>query len=231
MGKTTRVRTSLIKLEKELGAEEQCLSFLEALRWPEGVECLKCQGKRISKYVVVGREKRNAAGELTGERGPDRHVYECLDCHEQFTAKCGTIFNDSHLPLKKWMFGVAIMCNAKKGVSAKQLQRDLEVSYKTAWYLSHRICEAMINGNWTDEKMTGTVEIDETYVGGKYDKRRNRERYDKPAVFGMMERETGRVRKHLKASPNQASIDHEIEESVSKGNSHVMTMRVASIAI
>ena len=102
----------------------------------------------------------------------------------------GTIFNDSHLPLQKWMLAVAIMCNAKKGVSAKQLQRDLAVSYKTAWYLSHRIREAMMLGTWSDEKMDGTVEMDETYIGGKYDRRLKRARWDKPAVFGVLERGT-----------------------------------------
>lgn len=193
MGKTTRVGKSLIQIQQELGTEEQCLSFLEALRWPEGVTCLSCGSKSISKYIAVGRAKRDKQGVLTGERGPDRHLYNCHDCNEQFTAKCGTIFNDSHLPLRTWMLAVAVMCNAKKGVSAKQLQRDLGVSYKTAWYLSHRIREAMMTGNWTDEKMTGTVEADETYIGGKYDKRLKRTRWDKPAVFGIRERETGRV--------------------------------------
>ena len=91
------------------------------------------------------------------------------------------------------MLAVAIMCNAKKGVSAKQLQRDLEVSYKTAWFLSHRVREAMILATGQMEKMTGTIEADETYVGGKYDKRRKRARWDKEPVFGMIERETGRV--------------------------------------
>jgi transposase-like protein len=112
------------------------------------------------------------------------------------------------------MLTVAIMCNAKKGVSAKQLQRDLAVSYKTAWYLSHRIREAMILGSWTDEKMTGTVEADETYVGGKYDKRRKRERWDKEPVFGMVERETGRVHaKHL-TQANRWQINREINSRV-----------------
>ena len=118
MGKTTRVGKSLIEINQELGTEEQCLTFLENLRWPEGVRCLHCHNDRVAKYVGVGREKRDKLGALTGERGPDRHIYHCQECQEQFTAKCGTIFNDSHLPLQKWMLATAIMCNAKKGVSA-----------------------------------------------------------------------------------------------------------------
>jgi transposase-like protein len=113
------------------------------------------------------------------------------------------------------MLATAIMCNAKKGISAKQLQRDLEVSYKTAWYLSHRIREAMELGNFTDEKMSGTVEIDETYVGGKYDKRRKRAKWDKEPVFGMVERETGRVHaKHISAA-NRWKIHQEMDPRVS----------------
>jgi hypothetical protein len=221
MAKTTRVGKSLIQIQQELGTEEQCLAFLEALRWPDGVRCLECGGDRVAKYVAVGREKRDSEGILTGERGPDRYVYQCLakECKHQFSAETGTIFNDSHLPLQKWMFAVAIMCNAKKGVSAKQLQRDLAVSYKTAWYLSHRIREAMILRNWTDEKMTGTVEMDETYVGGKFDKRRKRARWDKPAVFGIIERGTAdkhsTVRAtHIPGEVNQWKLGREIDATV-----------------
>lgn len=220
MAKTTRVGKSLIQLPQELGTEEQCLAFLEALRWPEGVRCLSCSGDHVNKYVAVGRPKRDANGDLTGERGPDRTIYQCLkkECFAQFTATSGTIFNDSHLPLQKWMMATAIMCNAKKGVSAKQIQRDLAVSYKTAWYLNHRIREAMILGKWSDEK-SGTVEMDETYVGGKYKKRLQRERWDKPAVFAMIERGTSekpsRVRAaHIKGEVNSWKLSQHIDSTV-----------------
>ena len=202
MAKTTRVGKSLIAIQKELGTEEQCLAFLEALRWPDGVRCVTCDGERISKFSTkesTRQRKNEKTGEVEIKTVPARHLYQCLnsECGHQFTATAGTIFNDSHLPLEKWMLAVAIMCNAKKGVSAKQLQRDLEVSYKTAWYLSHRIREAMALGNFTDEKMSGTVEADETYIGGRYDKRRARAKWDKAAVFGMVERETGRVMQNI----------------------------------
>ena len=221
MAKTTRVGKSLIAIQQELGTEEQCLAFLEMLRWPEGVRCVKCQGGKISKVTTKESVRSKAyVSRVTGEAKehiiPARHLYQCLDaeCGQQFTATAGSIFNDSHLPLRKWMLAVAIMCNAKKGVSAKQLQRDLEVSYKTAWYLSHRIREAMMLGNWTDEKMTQTVEADETYIGGRYDKRRNRAKYDKPAVFGLIERETGRVHaKHIPAA-NHEHITQQIDATV-----------------
>jgi len=106
--------------------------------------CIACQGDAISKYTVAegARQGLNAKTMLMETKVvPARHLYQCHNpaCKHQFTATAGTIFNDTHLPLQKWMLAVAIMCNAKKGVSAKQLQRDIAVSYKTAWYLTHRI--------------------------------------------------------------------------------------------
>ena len=212
MAKNTRVGKSLIAVQEELGTEEQCLAFLEALRWPDGVRCVECDHDKVSKFVAKGRARVNRKGEEV--RSPDRHLYQCLKCSAQFTATVGTIFNDSHLPLQKWMQAVAIMCNAKKGVSARQLWRDLGTSYKTAWYLAHRIREAMILGNFNDQKMEGTVEIDETYVGGKYNRRGKRARWDKEAVFGIVERETGRIhathlpgRSHLNSWQTNNQID------------------------
>ena len=199
MAKTTRIGKSLITVQAELGTDEQALAFLEALRWPDGVRCLECGGK-VSKFTTKESVRSKPyISKVTGLAKahviPARHLYQCLEetCWYQFSATTGTIFNETHLPLRKWMLAVAIMCNAKKGVSAKQLQRDVEVSYKTAWFLAHRIREAMILGDWTDEKMTGTVEFDETYIGGKYDKRRRRAKYDKEPVFGIVERGTGRI--------------------------------------
>src|SRR5579872_5855687 len=147
---SNRAYKSTIDVAKQFASEEACVNYLEALRWPNGVRCVKCDGERVSRYVAKGREKRFGpkhpqAGELTGERGPDRFVYQCLDkaCFQQFSVTAGTIFNDSHLSLQLWMMAVALMINARKGLSAKQLQRDLQVNYRTAWYLEHRIRKAM----------------------------------------------------------------------------------------
>ena len=182
--------------------------YLEAARWPEGVRCLRCDEAKISKFTLKGKVKTYADG--TTKAQPDRFLYQCLACKYQFAATTGTIFSDTHLPLSKWMLAVAIMCNAKKGVSAKQMERDMNVSYKTAWYLNHRIREAMDDG--IEGLFTGTVEADETYVGGRFDKRRKRAKYEKEAVFGMLERETGRVHtKHIPSPANRYNISREID--------------------
>ena len=190
-GRTHRIGQSLIDTAKAFATEEACHTYLEAARWPEGLKCLQCGHSKVSRFTVKG--KTRTAKDGTIKQSPDRFMYQCLNkaCKYQFAATTGTIFSDTHLPLSKWMMAVALMCNAKKGLAAKQMERNLDVSYKTAWYLCHRIRKAMDQG--IDGMFTGTVEVDETYVGGKFDKRRKRAKYDKPAVFGMIERESGKV--------------------------------------
>jgi hypothetical protein len=129
------------------------------------------RSKRVSRYVKQAgtRTRKNpTTGELETKAVPARILYVCLACKKQFSVTEGTIFNDTHLPLDKWFMAVALMVNAKKGLSALQLKRDLKTAYKTSWYLLHRIRKAMGLCELADEKpLTGTVEIDETYMGSK----------------------------------------------------------------
>lgn len=210
-GKTHRIGKSLIEIQKTYGAEEQCLAFLEMARWPEGVECVKCGGKKISKFITKERTRKRFSktqGKVVDAKIPARQLYTCLnpECAQQFSVTAGTVFNDSHLPLTKWFEAIALMLNAKKGLSAKQMERDLGVSYKTAWYLCHRIRKAMDEGVSLFE---GVVEVDETYVGGDYDKRRKRGRYEKQPVFGAVQRGAGDEHSKVRAFPiptNSAAI-------------------------
>ena len=207
-GKTHRVGPNLIETARVFASEENCHTYLEAARWPNGVHCPRCDHDGVSKFTLKGKVRAYADG--TTKAAPDRFLYQCLKCKYQFAATTGTLFSDTHLPLNKWMLAVAIMCYAKKGVSAKQMERDMGVSYKTAWYLNHRIREAMDDG--IEGLFTGTVEADETYVGGKYDKRRKRSEVRQRA--GMIERETGRVRaKHIPAA-NRWAVTREIDAVV-----------------
>jgi hypothetical protein len=120
------------------------------------------------------------------------------DCSYQFSATTATLLSDSHLPLSKWFQGIALMCNAKKGPSAKQIERDLGVNYRTAWYLNHRIRKAMDEGM---SLFTGVVEVDETFVGGAYDRRRKRERFATQPVFGALQRGTAGEPSKVRAFP------------------------------
>jgi transposase-like protein len=143
---------------EKFGTDEQCLTYIQQMRWPDGiVRCPLCGEKNI-KRVERKAESKNRR----------KWFYLCLEktCHNQFTPTSGTLFADTHLPLIVWFQAITLLLNAKKGISAKQLQRDLGIGgYKTAWYLNHRIREAMAEGSIP--KLGGIVEIDETYIGGK----------------------------------------------------------------
>src|SRR5262249_52655012 len=134
-GKTHRVGPSIIQTAKDFPSEQACHNYLEAARWPNGVQCLQCNSSNISKYVLAGRTRvrisKKTGQPYTPDPSPDRYMYQCLECGHQFAATTGTLFSDTHLPLRIWMQAVALMCSAKKGISAKQIERTLDVSYKT----------------------------------------------------------------------------------------------------
>jgi transposase-like protein len=140
--------TTLLSVIERYGDDNKCRQALTKLRWPDGIRCPECASEKIS-YVAA------------------RHIYDCDSCRYQFSVLAGTIFHDTHLPLTKWFYATYIMCESRKGVSANQLKRMLGVSYKTAWYLCHRIRAAMKEAT-PRPKMTGVVEMDETYVGGRH---------------------------------------------------------------
>jgi transposase-like protein len=163
---------------EKFATDEQCLQYIGKMRWPDGVvRCPECGAKEV-KRVERSAESKNRR----------KWFYLCLEktCHNQFTPTSGTIFHDTHLPLIVWFQAITIILNAKKGVSALQLQRDLGIGgYKTAWYLNHRIREVMSEG--AIPLLGGTVEIDETYIGGK--QRGNPGKLkNKDVVIGMRQR-------------------------------------------
>ena len=191
---------SLMDVAREFETEETCLAYLEAMHWPGGVACLKCGSVKVSKTVSTVKNRR------TGKVSKTRYLYDCLEpkCGHQFSATTGTIFHDSHLPLSKWFMAVALFCNAKKSLSALQLQRDLGIgSYRTAWYLAHRIRKAM--EDQSSRPFVGMVEMDETFIGGKYDKRRKRARFEKQQVIGFVERNSGGGPSQVRAFPIRKS--------------------------
>jgi transposase-like protein len=135
----------MIWLASELATEQQCLDFAETIRWPRGVRCVHCRSPRVFKFVAkeIARRAKRADGRVETVVAPARQLYQCVEFGHQFTVTTGTALHDTHLPLVKWFFAIALMINTKGAVTARQLQRDLHVSYKTAWYLSHRIRDAL----------------------------------------------------------------------------------------
>src|SRR5438552_8178485 len=159
---------------------EKAREWLEALLWPDGPVCPHC-GLIGAAYALRGKSQR--AG-----------LYKCKGCEEQFTVTVGTVFERSHIPLNKWLLAFQSMVASKKGMSAHQLHRMLGVTYKTAWFMAHRIREALVDSPFA--AMLGgenkVVEVDETYVGGKAANRKNHVP-PKAVVLSLVERD-GKVR-------------------------------------
>ncbi len=171
----------LIDVTRKFATEDQCLDYIQAMRWPHGVGCVHCGSMSVSTITRnAGKNKRT-------------RIYQCLEkeCGKQFSATSGTIFNDTHLPLTKWFLAIAFICEAKKGMSALQVQRHLGVNYRTAWHLCHRIREAMQEGGL----LTGVVETDATFLSPKKPRKGNPKPKKQKAdvVLGMIER-GGRLR-------------------------------------
>jgi transposase-like protein len=138
---------------------EEARELLESLRWPNGVVCPRCESKDVVA-VTANKDKEIRKG-----------LYRCKECRRnkrsnQFTVTVGSIFEDSHIDLDIWLQAITLLCSSKKGMSAHQLHRQLGITYKTAWFMAHRIRYAMGQSKFT-RRMKGTIEADETYVGGK----------------------------------------------------------------
>lgn len=206
---------NLIDVTQQFKSDDDCLAYMESMRWPDGIKCPTCGSDHVSKITrkSTGKNKRT-------------RIYQCLEkctmnakgemVNAQFSATSGTLFNDSHLPLQKWFMAMAMIVDAKKGVSANQLKEHLGIgSYRTSWFMAHRIRKAMEESAPT--KMTGVVEMDETWIAGKSKRRGPQKPRTKDMVIGLRERE-GRVRffhvADAKKETVRAIINHNIRTDV-----------------
>lgn len=198
---------SIFEVVSKFNSEDKCIKHLERIRWPKGLRCLHCDGKRIMTFTAEGKT------------GKERSLYECIECHYQYSITVGTIFHDSHLPLVKWFLAIYMICSAKKGIPATQLQRELEIgSYKTAWYMAHRIRLAMRDDPQFCQKYSGVVEIDETYIGGKGTGPRGRALANKVPVVGMKERTSGKIRLKAIQDASKRTLSDFIRKNVEPGS-------------
>lgn len=145
---------------------DKAREFLEAKRWPEGPACPHCGV--VGEAYKINADLENKKAKTHARKG----LYKCAGCGEQFTVTVGTIMEDSHIPLHKWLLAFHLLCASKKGMSAHQLHRMLGITYKSAWFLAHRIRYAMTQEPLSS-KLDGIVEIDEAYIGGKRRVRNN----------------------------------------------------------
>lgn len=182
---------TLFDIMQSFGTDEKCRALLERLRWTQKPKCLRCP-------------------ESVARLG-DKLLY-CGKCRYQFSVTSGTIFNDSHLPLEKWFLAVLLMVEARKGMSANQMKRNLGISYKTAWYLCHRIRKAMAA---TDRpKLTGKVEMDETYVGGVEHGGKRGRGAKKEIVLGIRQR-NGDLRFFKAEDVKSGTLEEYVKEHIS----------------
>lgn len=186
---------NLLALIDQFGDDDTCRKHLEALRWPDGVACLRC-------------------GSVTVYRLPKRDLFECKDCSYQFSVTTATVMHDSHLPLRKWFLATYLIVEAKKGISARQLGRTLHVARKTEWYLSHRIREAMAQAMDNDAPLTGEVEVDETYIGGRVRGKGRGYVDNKTIVVGAKQR-GGRIKLQVAPNNRRTTLHGFIRENVS----------------
>jgi transposase-like protein len=166
--------STLIGVVQHFSNKRTCIEFVKNLHWPNGVTCPVCASKEVTELRT-------------------RQLWQCRDCRKQFSVKVGTIFEDSALPLQKWLVALWLITNAKNGISSYEIHRSLGVTQKTAWFMSHRIRLAMERGTIL---LSGVVEVDESYIGGS-DKNRHEGKKrrmnpqgpsDKTIVVGMVER-------------------------------------------
>jgi len=194
---------TLIDLCQMFSDDERCRELLERLRWPAGPECIRCKSNTVMRLTTNAK------------------VFYCKDCDYQFSVTSNTIFHDSHLPLIKWFAATYLLCQSKKGMSAHQVHRTIGTTYKTAWYLCHRIRHAMCELD--TQMLDGTVEIDETYVGGKqigkgvyYGKKQ------KETVIGIRKR-NGDLRFFHAEDAKSGTLARFIKENVSEDVDVIMT--------
>lgn len=168
----------------EFHSEEAAFAHLENIVWADGSVCPHCGGlDRITK-VKANPAKRIREG-----------LWRCGDCKKQFTVKIGTVFEHMRLPLHKAMQAAYLMTSSKKGISAHQLHRILEITYKSAWFLAHRIREAMTSGDLTPFGSNGgIVEVDETFIGRKKGAEKKRAFHHKMKVLALVDRDSGKAR-------------------------------------
>ena len=197
---------TLKKLAREYASEDKARELLESMLWPKGPVCPHCKNATDKPIYKLQPSKFSKSPARSG-------VYKCGACRKQFTVTVGTVFEGSHIPISTWLMAIFILCSSKKSISSKQLERMLGVTYKTAWFMSHRIRHAMTPDHKTAPKLTGTVEVDETFVGGVGDTRTKNVRHT-PVVV-LVERE-GAARVKVIASVTQHNLGKCLHECVDK---------------
>jgi transposase-like protein len=197
----TKQEINLISLIDRFHGEDKSRDRLEKLRWPEGIECIRCDSKKISRLK-------------------NRTQYQCNSCRYHFSVTAGTIFHDSHLPLWKWFVAVYLIVESKKSISANQLKRMLGTTYRTAWHLSHRIRAAFKEVD--AQLLKGIVETDETFVGGEVRGMGRGYTGNKAIVVGAIQRD-GAIRLQVVGARDRETLHGFIHKNVASDTDAIYT--------
>ena len=211
-------------------SEDECREFLEVMRWGDNPMCPKCGAREPYRITRKTRTKNRV-----------QKLMKCRECKRQVSATVGTIFEDSRMPLSKWFAAIYLMCSSKKGISAHQLHRMLNITYRSAWFMCHRIRDAMSDSS--GDSLRGIIEVDETYVGartkrghptwhervkdeeemGLRPKTPHRAPFEgKTAVFGMLER-GGRIRSRVVPDTRRDTLNPIILDEVDADDATLIT--------
>jgi transposase-like protein len=199
------VKSGLLEAIQYFADPMVCLEAVAAAKWKDGPECPKCQGKKVS-FIRT------------------RMLWTCLGCRKQFSVKVGTIFEDSAVPLNKWMVAMWMLACCKNGVSSYEVGRAIKVTQKTAWFMLQRIRHAMHTGSIN--KMTGEIEADETFIGGKtrnmhlgkrVEKIHGRGPNGKAVVFGLLDCHNEKVRTYVVPTRRKHDLQAHVRENVEAG--------------
>ena len=195
--------------------EAAAFAHVESIIWPDGPVCPHC-GNCGKVYVLTGVRSKPSK---KNPEGVERHgLKKCGECRKQFTVRIGTIFEESHIPLHKWLQAIHLMVSSKKGISSHQLHRVLEITHKSAWFMSHRIRESMrSDGAVNFGNGGGVVEVDETFIGTKHKKAKGARGYaHKNAMLSLVDRTTGRAKSIVVDDVTKATLLPILRENIAK---------------
>lgn len=198
---------NIIQIFQKFPNQESCIEFLEKARWGDNPKCPYCESKKVSKHA-----------------SKDRNIsrWQCQQCTKAFSVTVGTIFHKTKLPLQKWFLAIALVLNAKKGISNRQLGRDLGLPCNTAWSIAHKIRNSFMNNH--KELLQGIIEMDETYIGGKSKGIHKRGRgTDKMAVLGIVERQGNAFIQKAQGKINFKNIASFVKSYIDTDNASLLT--------
>ena len=191
---------NLVSIAQKYSDEDAARELLESLRWPDGPVCPHCKAKEVYRLTPKADSKRPAR----------KGLLKCKACCKQFSVTVGTVFEGSHIPLGKWLMATFLTCSSKKAMSAHQLHRMLGVTYKSAWFMAHRIRHGMAE-NIFIQQLRGEVVVDETYVGGKVRGQGRHYMGNKTPVVALVEKH-GSVRTKVVADVTAKTLYKVIKE-------------------